>query len=90
MPPILKYSNGWGHVIMSVASMATAVILLLQHDATLNGLAIGIITTVEGYWFVTSSANTMKQAQASIGVTVPAPNVTVSTGGTNGTTPTNP
>lgn len=64
MPPnLLKYSNGWGHVIISVASLAVAVLLLLQRDPTLNGVAIGIITTVQGYWFVTSTANTIRQAQ---------------------------
>lgn len=81
MPPILQYSNGWGHLIMSVCTLVVAVILLLQHDAVLNGIAIGAITTVQGYWFVTSSANTIKQAQstqATMVVSSPAPNIVVS------------
>lgn len=61
MPPILKYSNGWGHLIMSVSSQVIAVILLLQHDSTLTGVATGLLLTVTGYWFVTSTANAQKQ-----------------------------
>lgn len=60
MPNILKYSNGWGHLIMSVTSQIVAVILLLQHDPTLNGTAIGLIITVSGYWFVTSAVNAQR------------------------------
>lgn len=83
-PNLLKYSNGWGHVIISVASLAVAVILLLQHDPTLNGLAIGIITSVQGYWFITSAANTMKQQMTPAAPQPPA------TGGTSGSSQTQP
>lgn len=73
---------------MSVATLIVAVILLLQHDPTMNGIAIGAIATVQGYWFVTSSANTIKQSQSTVAVTMPAPNVVVSgTGVQQGGTP---
>ncbi len=82
MPNLLKYSNGWGHLVMSVTSQIVAVILLLQHDPTLNGTAIGLIITVTGYWFVTSTANAQKHiAQPTAPAAAPA-----TPGGENGTT----
>lgn len=71
-PNLLKYSNGWGHLLMSVVSMAAAVFLLTQHDPTLNGLAVGIITSVQGYWFISSSVNQVRQQQASTPPTPPS------------------
>lgn len=65
MPPnLLKYSNGWGHLLMSLSSQVVAVILLLQHDATLTGLAAGLLVAVSGYWFISSSANAQQVAAA--------------------------
>lgn len=101
MPPnLLKYSNGWGHLIMSVSSQIIAVILLLQHDSTLTGVATGILVAVSGYWFISSSANAQQQIAAAqqaatIQVTQAAPAVTIAptapatapltTGGNNAT-----
>ena len=79
---ILKYSNGWGHLIMSVCSQIVAVVLLLQRDPSLNGVAIGLLLSVSGYWFVTSAANAQQQVAAAqqaqtIQVNSPAPAVTI-------------
>lgn len=94
MPPnLLKYSNGWGHLIMSVSSQIVAVILLLQHDSTLTGLAAGLLVAVSGYWFISSSANAQQQVAAAqqaatIQVNPAAPAVTITPippqGGSNG------
>lgn len=85
-PNLLKYSNGWGHLIMSVTTQVVAVVLLLQRDATLTGVATGLLLGVSGYWFITSSANA--QQQSTVAVQIPAPAVTVTTpiqtGVTNG------
>lgn len=89
-PNLLKYSNGWGHLIMSVTTQVVAVVLLLQRDATLAGVATGLLLGVSGYWFITSSANA--QQQSTVSVSVPAPAVTVAptmqSGGNNA--PNNP
>lgn len=96
---ILKYSNGWGHLIMSLALLATGVILILMRDSTSTAVGISLISTVAGYWFVTSAANAQQQVaaaqqSATIQVNPPAPAVTiapasttttqVTTGGPNG------
>jgi hypothetical protein len=61
---LLKYSNGWGHLIMSVVSMVTGLLLiLLTTGAMTRGIGTGLILTVQGYWFVTASA---KQTAAEI------------------------
>ncbi len=65
MPPnLLRYSNGWGHLIMSIALLATGIILILIRDATTTGIGIGLISTVAGYWFISSSANAQQQIAA--------------------------
>jgi hypothetical protein len=85
LPNLLKYSNGWGHLIMSVSTQIAAVVLLLQHDPTLTGVATGLLLGVSGYWFISSSGNA--QQQSTVSVSVPAPAITVASstqpGGTN-------
>lgn len=82
MPNLLQYSNGWGHIIMSVSLLAVSVVMILQHDPTLEGVGIGLIGTVAGYWFVSSSAN----AQAKVPAPTPTPATPTTQGGnTNGT-----
>jgi hypothetical protein len=59
------YSNGWGHVIMSIALLGVAVVMFVRGDPTLIGYGVGLVTTVSGYWLVTSAANTAaKSAEA--------------------------
>jgi hypothetical protein len=55
---ILQYSNSWGHLIMSCMLLGIAVFLLLQHDPSLNGVAIGIIIGVQTLWIGGSNAKT--------------------------------
>jgi len=81
-PNLLKYSNGWGHLIMSLALLATGIILILMRDNSTNAVGIGLITTVAGYWFISSSANAQQQVaaaqqSATIQVNPPAPAVTI-------------
>lgn len=61
MPNLLQYSNGWGHIIMSVALLSVAVVLILRGEPTLQGVGIALISTVAGYWFVSSSANAVSK-----------------------------
>lgn len=60
---ILKYSNGFGHLLMSIICLICGVALVLfeNGNATIQAIGIGLITTVSGYWFVTSSANAIAQ-----------------------------
>lgn len=83
-PNLLKYSNGWGHLIMSLALLATGIILILMHDSTFSGIGIGLISSVAGYWFVSSSINqAVKQSTpVATGQATTAP----TTGGINGST----
>lgn len=79
-PNLLKYSNGWGHLLMSIMLLATGIILILIRDTATTAVGIGLITTVAGYWFVSSSANAQQQAfaaqhAATIQVNPPALNV---------------
>lgn len=65
MPPnLLKYSNGWGHLLMSIVLIVAGVILILQPAATVQAVGIGLIGTVVPYWFISSSANAIQQRQA--------------------------
>lgn len=60
---ILKYSNGFGHLLMSIVCLACGVSLILfeNNNPTIQAIGIGLVTTVSGYWFVTSSANAIAQ-----------------------------
>lgn len=65
MPPnLLQYSNGWGHLLMSIALLATGIILILMRDSSTTAVGIGLITTVAGYWFISSSANAQQHVAA--------------------------
>jgi hypothetical protein len=51
---LFQYSNGWGHLIMSLATMAVGVYILIfsQSNSGFGVTLIGLVTTA---WFVTSS-----------------------------------
>ncbi len=49
----LKYSNGWGHLIMSLACLGVGVYLLILGYATIG---ISLIATVSAAWFVPGAA----------------------------------
>lgn len=50
---MLKYTNGWGHLIMSLATLFVGMLLYL-HGVV--GLGTGLIATVVSAWFVPSAA----------------------------------
>jgi hypothetical protein len=87
MPPnLLKYSNGWGHLLVTLSTQVVAVVMLLQHDATLNSIAIGLLMSVSGYWFITSSVNAHQQHAQSHIPGAPATPPTPAQGETHDTT----
>ena len=49
-----KYSNTWGHLIMSVLAIMFCIIAILTMDPAVKGTAISIATLVIGYWFGSS------------------------------------
>lgn len=58
MPSLLQYSNGWGHLIMSIILLVVGLVLILvPTDTQTKALGVGIITTVAGTWLVTSTGN---------------------------------
>jgi hypothetical protein len=46
-----KYSNTWGHLIMSVLAIMFCIVAILTMDPAVKGTAISIATLVIGYWF---------------------------------------
>ena len=82
MPTLLKYSNGWGHLIMSVSTQVIAVVLLLQNNQAYAGLGITLLLSVTTAWHITSAANSQQkiieaQQTKQVIVTPPASEVTV-------------
>lgn len=53
-----NYTNGVGHLLMSVLTSIVAIILIVfcNNNQTIVGVAISLILTVNGYWFVPSAA----------------------------------
>jgi hypothetical protein len=80
---LLRYTNGTGHLIMSVvATIAGLIMILVPGDPTVRGTGVSIILAVNAYWFVSGAAkqvatevvNQMNApAQASISVPVQPP-----------------
>lgn len=50
---ILKYSNGWGHLIMSLVVMGVGMYL---YNVGAQGVGIGLISLVTAAWFVPGAA----------------------------------
>jgi hypothetical protein len=49
---IMRYSDGRGHLVFSIACMVFCLVLVLfQSDATVKGLAISVVTLIVAYWF---------------------------------------
>lgn len=61
---ILKYSNGWGHLIMSVFFGLIGIVLVVYPglDPTTKGVGISLILTISGAWFIPSAAKQMASA----------------------------
>lgn len=53
-----NYSNGWGHVIITVAFLIFVAIVLIfaDYDKDLTTLMVSVITLMIGYWFGSSKA----------------------------------
>ena len=61
---LLKYSNGVGHLIMSCFVLTGGLVCLLwpTGDATVKGLGVGMILTVQSAWFIPGSAKQVAQS----------------------------
>jgi hypothetical protein len=54
---LLKYTNGVGHLIMSIISTATGLaLILLSNNPAIQGTGVTLILTVNGAWFISGSA----------------------------------
>lgn len=67
---ILQYSNGWGHLIMSVFFTLVGLFLIVFPglDVGTRGIGIGLIATVSAAWFIPGAAkqvatNVVQQVQ---------------------------
>lgn len=57
MPPLMKYSNGVGHLIMSILTTITGLLLIFfGPDPATKGIGVAFLLTVQGYWYVSGSA----------------------------------
>lgn len=58
MNNLLQYSNGVGHLVMSILLIFTGVFLVVFPglDATTKGVGISLILTVSGAWFIPGAA----------------------------------
>ncbi len=73
MNPLLKYSNGYGHLIMSIATMAAGVFLIVFGQVALGASIIGLVTSA---WFIPGAAKqvaTSVQEQVSEATNTPGP-----------------
>jgi hypothetical protein len=58
MNNLLTYSNGWGHLIMSIATMAAGIFLIVYGQTALGSSLLGIVTAA---WFVPGAAKQVAQ-----------------------------
>lgn len=53
----MKYTNGTGHLIMSVLTLIVGLCLVLfTNDGTIRGLGVSLIISVHGAWFISGAA----------------------------------
>ena len=69
---LLKYSNGWGHLIMSLAVLAVGVWLILAGYAPYGISMIGLVTTA---WFVPGAAKQVAHEVSEQVTTAPLPSL---------------
>jgi hypothetical protein len=69
---LLKYSNGTGHLIMSIFMTLVGLALILYPGlpSATQGIGIGLILAVQAAWFVPGAA---KQVATEITKTISAP-----------------
>ena len=72
---MLKYSNSWGHLIMSIALLASGLcLILISGDINIKATGVGLITSVSSLWLVTYAAGSIQsKQQAQQGETPHAP-----------------
>lgn len=58
MKNILTYSNGWGHLVMSMFMTIVGIVLILYpgDPPSAQGVGIGLILAVQAAWFVPGAA----------------------------------
>jgi membrane protein implicated in regulation of membrane protease activity len=57
MNNLWNYTNGAGHLIMSILATITGLIMILiPGDATIRATGVSIILSVNAYWFVSGAA----------------------------------
>ncbi len=75
---IWKYTNGTGHLIMSIVATVTGLLMvLISTDATVRGTGVSIVLGINAYWFVSGSAKqvateVVKQVNVAQGVAITA------------------
>lgn len=72
---LFQYTNGVGHLIMSIlmALIGLALILAPGTDATTKGVGVSLLLTVSAAWFVPGAARQVaKEVQATVQESVPA------------------
>jgi hypothetical protein len=60
---MFRYSNGWGHLIVTLffGTLGALLILLPTADATSRGIGITLIMTSSGAWFIPGAAKQVVQ-----------------------------
>jgi len=55
---MFKYSNGWGHFLITIffGFLGAALILLPTADPVSRGIGVTLITTSSGAWFIPGAA----------------------------------
>jgi hypothetical protein len=62
MNNLWKYSNGAGHLIMSIiATVAGLIMILVPGDPTVRATGVSIVLSVNAYWFVSGAAKQVAQ-----------------------------
>jgi hypothetical protein len=73
---MFQYSNGWGHLIISIVliSIGALFVLLPQASSSIQGVGISLVLTVSGAWFIPGAAKqVLNQVQQSTPTAPTAP-----------------
>ena len=57
MVSLLKYSNSWGHLFMSLLCISGGIVLMLLGDAQSKAVGTTMLLTTMGYWFISGARN---------------------------------
>jgi hypothetical protein len=90
-----KYSNGWGHLVMSLAVIAMVTVLLMSKTIDVAA-AVGIVAPVITFWFMSGTVNRFNAPIQPSGtasnsplppITAPSPSATTSASPQTATSP---